>query len=63
MNAAVNNGEDQSSFEVTMRGLVTEYGMLRVLFGALRQARAVRAPYATELSAHLRRDIGLPPDD
>jgi hypothetical protein len=64
MNAAVNNGEDEPPFEVVMRGMVQQYGLLRVLFGALRHMwPAARPPDAMSLSPHLRRDVGLPPGD
>jgi hypothetical protein len=61
MKAAVNDGNDDPPLDVAMRGLVQQYGVLRVMLGALRQARSVPGPDLV-LSAHLRRDVGLPPE-
>jgi hypothetical protein len=63
MNATVNNGEDDPPFDVALRVLVQRHGVLRVLVGALRQATPRRVPVHTTLNAHLRRDVGLPPED
>jgi hypothetical protein len=70
MNAAVNNGQDDPPlqagppFDVAMRGMVQQYGALRVVLGALRQLMPMRrATGPLYLSAHLRRDIGLLPED
>jgi hypothetical protein len=62
MNAAVNNGEDNPSFDVAMQGMVQQYGAFRVMLGALRQMRRRPGPVPLPLSAHLLRDIGLPPE-
>jgi hypothetical protein len=63
MNADVNNGRDDPPFDVALRGMVQQYGIWRVMLGALRQARPARQPPAMALNPYLRRDVGLPPDD
>ncbi|MGL4322357.1 MAG: hypothetical protein ACRCS3_15970 [Paracoccaceae bacterium] len=63
MNAAVNNSEDDPPLDVAMQQIVQQYGALRVLMGLLRQVLGQRRPVPLALSAHLRRDIGLPPED
>ncbi len=62
MNEAVTDKEDDPPFEVVMRSIVARYGVVRVMMGALRQMRPRPAPVPLVLNAHLRRDVGLPPD-
>ncbi|MGL5012556.1 MAG: hypothetical protein ACRC6I_22030 [Paracoccaceae bacterium] len=64
MNASVND-EGEQSFERVLTGLLAQHGRMRVLWAVLWQGRSGRADSGsvTNLNAHLRRDIGLPPGD
>lgn len=61
MNAVYNS--DETSLKSTVESLILQYGLLRVLATLLtRRVRRTAKPrtiMAAELSAHLRRDIGL----
>jgi hypothetical protein len=63
MNAAVNNKDDDPPFDVAMRAMVARHGAFRVMVGALWQMLHAASPAPLVLNAHLRRDVGLPPDE
>lgn len=57
--------DDEQSFDVTLARLTERHGRMRVLRAMLWQLLSAQrgVPVPLGLNAHLRRDVGLPPDD